>query len=144
MHQVLGEDLDTINSDMIDKIIAHYPSGTTLKTLKHIIQNVEANRFQRYDYGTQQNREIYGSDIPPAYNLSSISGMKIFYVTGDLDDTSVPEDNAVLRDQLGDNIISHKNYSMGHYSMYYSRDLPFAEDVLIFLEQNSWNETFKE
>ena len=50
--------------------VGHFPAGASLQDLDHYGQVLKAGRFQKYDYGEQANKIIYGSLTPPEYNLS--------------------------------------------------------------------------
>ena len=135
----LGEDDKYYNNDRIDEFFAHFPSGTSLKNLEHFTQIIESKRFQRFDYGLELNRLIYGADVPPEYDLSKISGMKIVHIVAEEDNTSHPLDNHWLNTQLGDNVIFYGNYRMGHSSFLLGTDISYLDDVISIFEQHPWS-----
>lgn len=50
----------------------YIPSGVSLKELIHYVQVANPNwpGFRYYDHGRKRNRELYGQDHPPEYDLS--------------------------------------------------------------------------
>lgn len=63
------EQTDIIN---LSVIYGHLPAGTSNKNLVHYAQNINANTFKKYDYGSS-NKKIYGTLEPPAYNVRNIT-----------------------------------------------------------------------
>ena len=49
-----------------------WPSGTSYKSFSHILQLIAAEKFQNFDYGSEENLSIYDSPVPEVYNLSAI------------------------------------------------------------------------
>ena len=80
--------------------LAHQPAGAGWKNLVHYGQIIEAGRFQRYDYGADENMKRYGSETPPEYDLSKIK-VKTALFTGDVDTLADPEDVEWLEDESG-------------------------------------------
>lgn len=65
-------------------------AGISVKTLSHYAQFSTSGRFQRFDYGKEENIVRYGTEKPPAYNISEITlPVHIFY--GDKDVISTPK-----------------------------------------------------
>lgn len=57
--------------------------------LETVIVNISilifSERFQRFDYGSEKNLEVYNSTTPPQFNLSKISvPLSFFYGDNDL------------------------------------------------------------
>lgn len=77
--------------DAITNISAHFPAGTSVKSLNHYAQLVVNGRFQDYDYGEQGNLKKYGRKQPPAFNLSTARVPTALFV-GSHDDLSDPMD----------------------------------------------------
>lgn len=56
--------------------------------------------FSQFDYrDVKKNREVYGSDSPPPYNLTAITAPVNLYYS-DNDDTAIIENALKLRQQL--------------------------------------------
>ncbi|XP_058118760.1 lipase 1-like [Anopheles ziemanni] len=61
-------------------ISGHNPSGASTKQLLHFAQLNRAGRFQQFDYGHLNDNLIhYGSETPPAYNLSLATVPVVIY-----------------------------------------------------------------
>lgn len=135
---IIKEDINLLNKDKIDEALAHFPAGTSTRTFEHIIQVMKAGRFQKYDFGVDLNRLIYKSDIPPAYDLSKIKGMKIIQVVGESDTTAHPIDNQWLRDQLGTNVIYYATYRLCHTCFALSTNPKYLYDLIELFKKNSW------
>ena len=53
------------------------PAGTSAKNLSHWNQIYLRKKFSQYDYGKKKNKEIYGSEEPPEYNLTEFINYKV-------------------------------------------------------------------
>lgn len=63
----------------------HYYDAVNLKTIEHFAQIVARKKFAKYDYGKDGNLEMYGTEEPPNYNVSSIIiPVTIFFGPNDL------------------------------------------------------------
>ncbi|XP_067204975.1 lipase 3-like isoform X2 [Linepithema humile] len=70
---------------LLPMLLAHFPSGTSVKTIAHFVQGVSSNKFRAYDYGREKNMQIYNATIPPDYDLSRITvPIALMYGTNDL------------------------------------------------------------
>ena len=49
-----------------------HPKLTSLKTFQHWSQIVRLGDFKKFDYGLEGNREKYGMDTPPLYDIAGI------------------------------------------------------------------------
>lgn len=61
------------NKKILGNVLGHLPAGASTKTIVHFVQLVNSGQFRMYDYGASNNWKKYGQQIPPRYNLSSIS-----------------------------------------------------------------------
>lgn len=52
--------------------MSHDPASTSLKTIAHYVQGIQAGKFRKYDYGRAKNLLIYNSVEPPDYDLANI------------------------------------------------------------------------
>ncbi|XP_067206779.1 lipase 3-like [Linepithema humile] len=71
--QAIGFDKEQFNYTLLPMILAHFPSGTSVKTVLHYIQAINSGKFRAYDYGRQKNMQIYNATVPPDYDLSRIT-----------------------------------------------------------------------
>jgi len=53
--------------------IAHTPAGSSTRALVHYAQMVTSGVFRQYDHGRKQNIDVYGTEEPPAYDISKIT-----------------------------------------------------------------------
>ncbi|KAK3919009.1 Lipase 1, partial [Frankliniella fusca] len=74
------------------------PSGGSWGEIFHYEQNAKpgVQGFRQYDHGKKRNVELYGSDVPPLYELSNIRAPVHFYL-GLNDILCADEDMAYLR-----------------------------------------------
>mmetsp|Transcript_67401 Transcript_67401/g.161661 ORF Transcript_67401/g.161661 Transcript_67401/m.161661 type:complete len:411 (+) Transcript_67401:59-1291(+) len=79
---VSSEDSDAA----ITNVSAHFPAGTSMKSLDHYAQLISDGGFRDYDYGASGNRKVYGSDTPPSFNLSSAAEVPVALFIGGNDD----------------------------------------------------------
>ncbi|XP_075977916.1 lipase 1-like [Anticarsia gemmatalis] len=81
-----GRDREQIEREFWPIAVGHYPSGTSVKNAAHFLQIAARRKFAQYDYGPLKNKLVYGSEEPPAYNLTKVT-MRLALVVG-LGDTS--------------------------------------------------------
>ena len=71
-------------------IFAHHGRGITNKMLYHYGQIFfNQSHFLMYDYGTESNRVVYGSDLPPSYPLQNVDS-SMYFIYGDNDKLATP------------------------------------------------------
>ncbi|XP_030759411.1 lipase 3-like [Sitophilus oryzae] len=71
---VIGYDDSEFDLRMLPKVLSHDPAGSSTKTVLHYSQEIRSEgKFQRYDYGTKENMQIYGTPQPPEYKLDKIT-----------------------------------------------------------------------
>jgi hypothetical protein len=54
-------------------LLLNIKGGTSLKNLVHMGQLYNSKTFQKYDYGSERNFWMYGSELPPRINISKIT-----------------------------------------------------------------------
>lgn len=54
-------------------ILGHMPAGASVNCFLHFAQGVTSGEFRKFDYGSKKNRELYGQDTPPKYDVSKIT-----------------------------------------------------------------------
>jgi len=64
---------------------AHFPTGVSTWVLAHFLQLAKSGRFQKFDYGKENNIIRYGQAFPPDYPLYQINlrRISIFYSIND-------------------------------------------------------------
>lgn len=69
---------------MIALVYGHIPAGSSMKTLVHLVQLINQDRFQQYDYGMNKNIIKYQSLSPPKYEVANVKvKVIIYYVEND-------------------------------------------------------------
>lgn len=134
------------NQNRMSLYLSKYPSGTSIKAIKHFSQNVASKSFSKFDYGKEANYYIYGNVQPSDYDLSKINGMKIALIAGVTDKLSNPKDVLWLKEQLGKNVVYFNEFDkMGHLTFLIGNNSDWFLDVVeIFCEHKSENERKKE
>ncbi len=108
--------------------IAHFPSGTSLKTIHHFADNVRYSRFAQLD-----------SNNTP-YDLSKIKNVPISLFVGKDDLLATTADNLILKETLqkAGVLNFHKEYdNMGHATFFLSKTNEHLNDALPILEKFS-------
>lgn len=57
----------------MQNLIETHPGGCSSNQGIHYLQLWASHEFRQYDWGTKKNRELYGQDLPPDYDLSKIT-----------------------------------------------------------------------
>ncbi|XP_046973763.1 lipase 1-like [Vanessa cardui] len=63
----------SINNETLSALFGHFPAGTSVHNIARYGQSLKTSHFQKFDYGTARNLEIYGTEQPPHYNLSAVT-----------------------------------------------------------------------
>lgn len=61
----------------ISDLYYYEPGGTSSKNLIHWVQIYQRQELALYDYGRKGNREKYGTDLPPRYNVDNFKDYNI-------------------------------------------------------------------
>lgn len=67
-----GVNMDALQPEIVPVIMAHLPAGTSTRTVKHFGQGVASHEFRKYDYGYENNKNVYGTPEPPKYEMSKV------------------------------------------------------------------------
>ena len=75
----LSVDTGRVDYDRLGKnIFLFEPGGTSIQNVKHWIQIYSAKKLIKYDYGSKsKNKEHYGTENPPEYDLSKMKNYSI-------------------------------------------------------------------
>ena len=106
--------------DRFPVFLAHFPSGSSLKTLLHFAQNIRHKNFATY------------GDMKP-YDFSKVKDIPVALFVGDEDRLATVEDNRILKDVLEKNNLLnfYKEYEhTGHVGFFISLSNIFMEDVV--------------
>ncbi len=126
-----------VDQEKFGVFLGHFPSGTSLKDLSHFAQAVRDKTFARYDYGPSKNRELYGQDTPPSYNLTKIQNKVCLFVGKD-DKLATVADNRGLKgtlEQIGNLVWYQEIDKMGHLTFFVPTDFSYNENVMKCLEE---------
>lgn len=96
----------------LDRLVAHFPAGTSVKDITHYEQFINHPFFGYYDYGEGGNILEYGQKTPPAYNVSlwSEMGAPVYFFLGGKDDLVSGDDLAHLQSKLPENLVAGIKY----------------------------------
>ena len=87
------------------------------------------------DYGSSDNKKIYGQSTPPLIDLQKISKVPIAMFVGNTDQLATVDDNRWAKTQLA-TLKFYKEYSLGHLSFMIGKDMSyFTVDVMNILKQ---------
>jgi pimeloyl-ACP methyl ester carboxylesterase len=112
----------TVEDDDEDRslvLLAHYPSGASLKAFMHFAESIRNKSFANMD------------NIP--YDLSKAKGQRISLIVGSADLLATPEDNRIFKSDLEKlNMLDfYKEYeNIGHGTFLYSKSNKFMDDIL--------------
>ncbi|XP_050093880.1 lipase 1-like [Anopheles aquasalis] len=73
MHAVTSNKYLHFGTHGFPMVLNHLPAGSSIKQWSHFGQEVMSGHFRRFDYGPERNRQQYGSEVPPNYNLSRVT-----------------------------------------------------------------------
>lgn len=80
--------------------------GASVKQYAHYGQNIKDQIFRRWDHGSSQNPQIYGSPEPPTYNLSLIRVQTVLHYS--LNDYLLDERDVLAMERDMPNAIARK------------------------------------
>jgi gastric triacylglycerol lipase len=130
---LISDELTADSYKRLDVIMNHYPSGTSLKNLLHWNQmtHLKTEGIQKYDYGSDINRRIYGTITPPQYDLTQIKA-KLALFAGAADRFSRPTDLAWLLSKLPtESIVYSEIYpNLGHGGFIFGDDFSYFETLI--------------
>ncbi|XP_037303149.1 lipase 1-like [Manduca sexta] len=107
LYQLCGVDIDEIEDEFFPVIVGHFPAGSSTKGINHFGQIGRKKVFGRYDYGPENNKIVYGSSLPPRYDVSKVI-MKVALFLGLNDKIATVEDAALLRRELPNVVLYHE------------------------------------
>ena len=61
-----------LNQRSIESFLAHFPAGTSLKSVLHFKQMMINKRYEHFDYGSEENVKRYGQEVAPEIPLENI------------------------------------------------------------------------
>ncbi|CAH0724353.1 unnamed protein product, partial [Brenthis ino] len=136
---ICGYNEKQFNKELLPIFLSNLGTGTSWKTAVHFAQEIVADgKFQQFDYGTKDNKRIYGSEKPPEYDLTKISmPLKLFWAENDL--LCSEEDVKLLYDKLPSSKQIYKvpEPTFNHLDYLWAIDAPtlINQEILNSLEQ---------
>jgi len=101
MFMILGVNSTQLNITRIPVYSKHTLAGTSTRTLLHMGQLIDHEKFQMYDYMSESsNQEHYGQPTPPQYDVTHMETPVVLYSSDDHDYLAHPEDVKTLKEQL--------------------------------------------
>lgn len=117
-----GFSLDQLNVMNLPVLFGHLPSGASMKQFAHYGQLVVSGHFRQFDYGTEENLQRYGSEVPPGYPLERITAPVSLFYSGE-DWLAHPIDVDALYSRLNNCIDIHKVRSpFNHLDFFFGKD----------------------
>lgn len=69
---------------MLPVYFTNFPAGASTKQFVHYGQEINSQKFRKFDYGIVNNLNRYKSTEPPDYNISNITApVALFYSDND-------------------------------------------------------------
>ncbi|XP_062142725.1 LOW QUALITY PROTEIN: lipase 3 [Drosophila sulfurigaster albostrigata] len=94
-----GGDLGNLNATLLPQVAETHPAGISTNQGIHFIQSYVSNEFRRYDWGRKKNLAKYGTEEPPAYDLTQITS-QVYLYAGPADGSANLKDIARLPQYL--------------------------------------------
>ena len=113
------------------------PSPSSMMLMEHFAQIHQSGRFQDYDYGPQSNMARYGSETPPEFDLTQITGIPVALFVQSLDNEGDRVDSEWLLQQIDDIVVFNRTYqNYAHFDLYVAENTTdYLVDVVDLLEQ---------
>uniref|UniRef100_A0ABD2WEA3 Partial AB-hydrolase lipase domain-containing protein n=1 Tax=Trichogramma kaykai TaxID=54128 RepID=A0ABD2WEA3_9HYME len=70
---------DAFHMNVMNKVLRHYPQGSSLETLLHYRQILMSGKFRQYDFGPERNYMRYKNVTPPEYPIEKITVPFVLY-----------------------------------------------------------------
>lgn len=105
----------------------------------HYRQLIRSGKFEKFDFGFEENAKRYGQTEPPEYDLSKIKGVKLALFCGKTDLLSSPKDYTWCRDQLVNaEVVFFKEYDAGHaYFLFPAHPRPHFRDMAELIKKHN-------
>ncbi|XP_055527064.1 lipase 3-like [Wyeomyia smithii] len=127
-----------LDSAILPVLIGHIPAGASIKQFFHFGQEVTSGHFRQFDYGPENNTQIYNSVEPPDYNLTNVrTPVSIYYALNDK--LTHPEDVRRLAQELPNLVALYQlpNASFRHMDFLLAADIRqvLYERILASIEE---------
>ncbi|XP_047996287.1 lipase 1-like [Leguminivora glycinivorella] len=113
---------DSITPEILTLIFEYEPSGTSIHNLARYGQAMNDIKFSKFDYGTANNLKLYGSPMPPEYNLGKVTMPAVLFY-GQSDHLVDTEDMDWVASQLPNVLeyVTMEDPLWNHFDMAFSR-----------------------
>ncbi|XP_075972022.1 lipase 3-like [Anticarsia gemmatalis] len=101
--------ISNLDLNKLPVVASHIPAGVSTKTFVHYFQSYNSKNFQRFDYGSKMNQNVYSSPQPPVYDLSLVTA-PLYIFTSESDWFSTSNDVETLRSKLP-NVVQFVKYN---------------------------------
>lgn len=133
--EMTSDEVSWVNCpDRIKVYFSHFPSGTSLKSITHFKQIIESKKFQKFDFGKEENLKIYKNELPLEYDLSKIKDIPIILCGGLNDKLTHINDIRWLKSQIEFNNTKFFSYYefdyMGHASFLLNSNITWFNFIL--------------
>ena len=129
-----GTDPWTYNDPVrLQTYMGHLPSGASVRSMNHYRQLYQDQKFQMYDFGSDQNQNKYGKKTPPEIDITRIknTNVPIGMVVGLEDELSSELDTRWMRDTIGKkNVVFYQEIHGGHTSFNVGKDMSYMNNVI--------------
>ena len=129
----MNENPQLEDQDTLLNIYGRLFEAQSVTYLQQLTQTCRTGRFEFFDYGINENEEIYGASTPPEIPMENINIPIALFSTPN-DGTDNEANTNFIIDNLGDNLIFHEYYPFGHYGFYAANDMGYLEEVQNVLE----------
>lgn len=101
----------------------HAPAGASMKQIFHYGQLIRSHRFCQFDYGVDNNLNIYNRSTPPDYKLENCVA-RVAIVYADQDTLAAAEDVRQLPEKLPNVMVTHRvnNDTFNHIDFVWATD----------------------
>jgi lysosomal acid lipase/cholesteryl ester hydrolase len=122
--------------------MAHFPAGSSRKTVLHYKQLMVKKQFEHFDYGKDKNRERYGQEEPPAIPLVNIQDFPVALFAGSEDKLAHISDVRWLKELLErqKSLCFYEEYKFGHLSFLLPNNLKHFQDIVSLIQR--YNPTY--
>eukprot|EP00339_Tiarina_fusa_P023334 CAMPEP_0117053532 /NCGR_PEP_ID=MMETSP0472-20121206/37029_1 /TAXON_ID=693140 ORGANISM="Tiarina fusus, Strain LIS" /NCGR_SAMPLE_ID=MMETSP0472 /ASSEMBLY_ACC=CAM_ASM_000603 /LENGTH=364 /DNA_ID=CAMNT_0004768629 /DNA_START=113 /DNA_END=1207 /DNA_ORIENTATION=+ len=94
---ICGRHHGAFNNSRMNVMSGHEPGGTSTQNIHHWAQMVKDPTFQKMDFGSKRNQEIYGQAQPPVYDLNNLpKDLPMMLYSGSHDELADPDDVQTL------------------------------------------------
>lgn len=134
---IADEDTSMDNTERLDVMLAHFPSGASLKCFDHYSQSIQTKTFRYYDYGKDGNQEHYHQDTPPDIPLDNIKTMPVALFVGTADELATTKDSKWTISKLGESVEEDEDLNkVGHMTFLLAKDMSYFNNVMAELEKH--------